>query len=76
MAINIVRDCLQLGAAADEFDKDTYLLGALPEFNSLSIVSIIAGIEEQLDCEISDDEITGEIFETIGSLADFIESKV
>ena len=76
IAINVVRESLQLGGQADGFDRDTYLLGALPEFNSLSIASIIASIEEQLDCEIADDEITGEIFETVGSLADFIESKI
>jgi acyl carrier protein len=76
LAIGIVRNALQLGATADSFDRSTMLLGALPEFNSLSIVAIIGAIEEQVDCDIEDDEISGEIFETIGSLADFIDEKM
>ena len=75
LAIQIVKEALQIGNVADSFDRDTQLLGALPEFNSLSIMTIIGSIEENLDCEIADDEITGEIFETVGSLADFIDSK-
>jgi len=76
IAISIVREALQIGAIAGGFDRDTLLLGAHPEFNSLSIVAIITAIEEQLDCDIDDDEITGEIFETIGSLADFMTGKM
>lgn len=68
----ILRSCLQLGPQADTFDRDTQLLGGLPEFNSLTITAIVAEVEEELDCEIDDAEITAEIFETVGALADFI----
>ena len=73
---NIVRACLQLGTLADTFDRDTQLLGGLPEVNSLTITAIVATVEEELDCEISDSEITAEIFESMGSLADFIGEKM
>ncbi|MEQ1661846.1 MAG: phosphopantetheine-binding protein [Thiobacillus sp.] len=73
---DILRDNLQLGARADKLEPDSYLMGQLPEFNSLSVVGIIASIEDQLGVAISDDEITGDIFETVGSLAQFIEAKM
>ena len=72
----IVSTCLQLGSAADSFDRDTQLLGGLPEFNSLTITAIVASIEEEVDCEVDDMEITAEIFETMGSLADFVAEKM
>jgi acyl carrier protein len=51
-------------------------MGAFPEFNSLTVVGIIAGIEETLGCEVGDTEISEEIFQTVGSLADFIQTKM
>ncbi len=71
-----VRSCLQLGDEVNSFDRDTQLLGGLPEFNSLTITAIIASLEDELDCEIDDAEITAEIFETMGSLADFVGEKM
>jgi len=68
----IVRACLQLGDQADSFDRNTQLLGGLPEFNSLTIAAVVASIEDEMDCEIEDEELTAELFETMGSLSDFI----
>jgi len=75
IAQDIVRACLQL-APSLTLDRQTELLGAFPEFNSLTITSIVASIEEQLDVEIEDAEIGGEYFESVGTLADFIQSKM
>lgn len=75
MTRSILQTNLQLAGAA-EFDRDTALLGALPEFNSLTITSILVSIEDETGCEVHDDEISAEIFETVGSLADFIAGKL
>jgi acyl carrier protein len=72
---NIVGACLQLDNRAG-LERDTQLLGGFPEFNSLTITTIVAALEDELDCEIDDAEITAEIFETVGTLADFVESKI
>lgn len=64
---------LQLGDMP--LDADTLIMGDMPQFNSLSIVNLIASIEDELGCTVEDDEITAEIFESVGSLAAFIESK-
>ena len=71
-----LRDCLQLGSQADAFGRGTQLLGGLPEFNSLTITAIVAAIEDELDVDIDDMEITAEIFETVGSLAAFVQVKM
>lgn len=72
----ILQQALQLGPRADALTADTPLMGNFPEFNSLTVVTILTSIEEELGCEIADDEISGEIFETVGSLAAFVESKL
>ena len=76
MAREILRSNLQLGARADGMDRNTALMGSLPEFNSLTVVGLIADIEEQTGNAVDDDEISAEIFETVGTFADFIASKI
>jgi acyl carrier protein len=75
-AKDIVKSCLQLDEQVDSFDESTELLGAIPEVNSLTIVNMVTSIEEQLGVEIGDEELSAEVFETMGSFAQFIESKM
>lgn len=75
LAREILRDNLQLGDRAKNIGRDTALMGAIPEFNSIAVVSLIADIETRLSCSIADDEIHADIFKTAGSFADFIASK-
>ncbi len=76
VARDILRSNLQLGARADNMDRNTALMGSLPEFNSLTVVGLIADIEEQTGNSVEDDEISADIFETVGTFADFIASKM
>ncbi|MBB1075839.1 acyl carrier protein [Rhodoferax sp. 4810] len=76
LARDLLRSALQLGSRADRLTPDSAIAGALPEFNSLTVVGLIAGLEEQLGCEVSDEEITEDIFRTLGSFAQFIETKM
>jgi len=76
MAREILRSNLQLGARADQMNRSTTLMGSLPEFNSLTVVGLIAGVEEQTGCSVNDDEISADIFETVGTFADFIAIKM
>ena len=60
---------------ADDFwQPDTELFGAIPEFDSMSIVMLIGEIEEQFDIELDDDDITAENFATITSILSLIDS--
>ena len=71
----LLRNCLQL-KESEVLTRETPLLGNFPEFNSLTIATLMLQIEEKIDCEIALDELSVEIFETVGSLADFIETKM
>ena len=67
---------LQLGARQQELQADSPLLGALPELDSMAVVSLITALEEQFDLIIDDDEIDAATFATLGSLADFCDGKL
>ena len=58
----------------DQLTADTEIMGNFPQFNSLTIVGVIGSIEDELDCAIDDEDITTDIFATVGDLAEFIEN--
>ncbi|ALS99142.1 acyl carrier protein [Lacimicrobium alkaliphilum] len=72
---DILVEVLQMPADT-EFDADTPLLGAIPEFDSMAVVSVLTAVEENLGIAVDDDEISAETFETFGSLCSFVEEKV
>ena len=72
----ILDDVLQLGGRAKTMDASSPLLGALPEFDSLAVVNVIAALESEFQIVIEDDDISGQTFESLGSLADFVASKL
>lgn len=67
---------MQLGPRAALFSADTPLLGAIPEFDSMTVVHLLTGLEDAFGLKIYDDEINADIFLTVGSLAAFIEKKL
>jgi acyl carrier protein len=73
--LRLLDDVLSLNGRAQTFTRDTALLGALPELDSMAVVSLIAGLEEQLGL-VDDDDIDGDTFATVGSLADFVAARL
>lgn len=67
---------LQLGGRAREMNRDTPLLGSIPELDSMAVVTLITAIEEHYGFIVDDDEIDAEAFETLGSLCDFVDQKL
>ena len=67
---------LQLGDKAKQFDADTGLFGSIAEFDSMAVVTVVTALEERFGIVVEDDEITADVFETIGSLSRFIEAKL
>ena len=45
----------------------------MPELDSLAVVELATSLEEQFGFEIDDSDFTGEVFETVGTLAEFVE---
>lgn len=73
---NILRDTLQIGDRAAELEKDTPLLGNIPELDSMAVAMLITAIEEHFDIFVDDDDISAETFETFGSFCEFVEEKI
>ncbi len=71
-----MRDALQLGKRADLLTSASPLLGAIPEFDSMAVVSVLTMIEEEFGVDVADDEVMADIFESLGSLSAFIDQKL
>lgn len=67
---------LQIGSRADALNAASPLLGAIPELDSMAVVSLITALEEQFGITVDDDEIGADAFETVGALAAFVERKL
>lgn len=76
VVLRVLADVLSLGSRGASFTRETALLGAVPELDSMAVVALITALEERLDIVIHDDEIDGETFRTVGSLVDFVSSKL
>lgn len=72
----ILRDTLNLGHRADQLTPESPLMGSVPEFDSMAVVGVVAAIEEEFGVTIQDDELSAEIFATVGSLAQFVARKI
>ncbi|MBN8507283.1 MAG: acyl carrier protein [Burkholderiales bacterium] len=74
--LSILETALNLGGRSSGFSASTPLLGALPELDSMGVVALITAFEERLGITVDDDEISGDTFATVGSLRDFVASKL
>lgn len=74
--LRILDEVLCLNGRSAAFNRDTPLLGALPELDSMAVVSLITALEEQLGVTMDDDEIDGATFATVGSLVDFVTARL
>lgn len=72
----IVGNVLCLGDRIQDWDATSPLLGHIPEFDSMAVVSVLTSIEDQYGIFVEDDEISAETFESIGSLHQFVQDKV
>lgn len=53
---------------------DSAFFGAVPELDSLAVLEVVAALEAEFDVSIDEDDITGEAFESMGSLAHLVQS--
>lgn len=60
---------------AAAFGPDTGLFGALPEFDSMAVMTVLTELEDRLGILIEDDEVDGEMLATFGALTAFAAAK-
>lgn len=72
----VLDEVLSLGGRSAAYTRDTALLGAVPQLDSMAVVSLITTLEERFNIVIPDDEIDGDTFASVGSLADYVATKL
>jgi len=73
---DLLAQTLQLGPRADSLTPDSQLLGALPELDSMAVVTILTAMEEHFGFIVDDDEISADTFATLGTLSAFVDQKI
>ena len=61
---------------AATIEAGTPLLGSLPELDSMAVLELVAALEQRFGVTIDDDEVTAEVFDTLGSLAALVDEKL
>ncbi len=74
--LRVLDEVLSLNGRSASFTRNTPLLGAIPELDSMAVVSLITSLEDQFGLVVDDDDIDGSTFATVGSLADFVSVKL
>lgn len=72
----ILQSVLQLEESSATLTPETGLLGEIPEFDSMAVVTVLTALEENYGFFVDDDEVDAETFETVGSLVRFVEEKL
>ena len=70
--IALLNDVLSFDAATSPLTADSLLMGEIPEFDSMTVVSVLESIEQQYQLTIADEDISAEAFESVQSLTDFV----
>jgi acyl carrier protein len=70
----ILADTLMLSEGdAAALAAETRLFGHLPELDSMSVATVLTAIEDRFGIMIDDEDVTAELFATVGSLATHVE---
>ncbi|WFG44934.1 acyl carrier protein [Pseudonocardia alni] len=77
---NAVRDALAdvLGLAERglSLTRSSPLFGSLPELDSLAVMEVLVALEERFGIAVDDEDVTIEVFATLGSLCDLVQRKL
>jgi acyl carrier protein len=72
----VLDEVLSLNGRSAAFTRETHLLGAIPELDSMAVVSLITRLEEHFGLTVDDDDMDGSTFATVGALVDFVDAKL
>lgn len=72
----VLIESLELQQRPEELREDTVLFGSLPELDSFGVVHLVTALEDRFDIRVDDDEFGADIFETVGTLSEFVDAKL
>jgi len=73
---DVLGKTLDIEDRVGDMDASTPLFGELPELDSLAVVELATALEDRFDITIDDDNFSGEMFETLGSLTEFVQDEL
>ncbi len=74
--LRVVDEVLSLNGRTTSFTRNTLLLGAVPELDSMAVITLITTLEDRFGLVVDDDDIDGTTFASVGSLTDFVSGKL
>ncbi len=55
---------------------ETRLFGHLPELDSMAVATVLTALEDEFHIHIDDEDVSAEMFETVGGLASYIDARL
>lgn len=76
--VDIIAERLRtlLGAARSVEIGDDRDLGEFAEFDSVAIIETLAWLEERFEITISDEDLVGDRFASVGNMADYVIARI
>lgn len=74
--LQLLDETLNLEGRTAQFTEETALLGAVPEVDSIGVVAVLTAFEDRFGFSVDDDEIDGAVFQTFGTLLEFVKRKL
>lgn len=74
--IAVLAETLNLRDRGKSLTAQSPLLGSLPELDSMAVIHLITALEDRFGITVDDDDISASTFETVGSLAAFVDNKL
>lgn len=71
--LHILDRDLNLQGKALTFTEATPLRGALPQLDSMAIVTLVSSLEEAFSFEFPEDKLDGAVFDTVGTLLGVVQ---
>ena len=72
----VVVETLGVEDRAEALDAATPLLGSLPELDSMAVLELMLALEQRFGITIEGEDISADVFETLKSLTEFVDSKL
>jgi acyl carrier protein len=73
---NVIKKRLKLKVNMQKLSKDTPLIGKGLGLDSVGVLELVVGLEEEFNIMFEDSELRIELFENIGSLTNYINEKL
>jgi acyl carrier protein len=73
--LDVIGTILGIEDRVGTFDADTPLFGSLPELDSLAVLELLTTLEDRFGITVDDDDLTGGLLETAGSLHAYVRDR-